>query len=129
MRANVRGLVRLVGELDVLASSPLVRAWKTAEIVAAAFGGPEIEEVAALSPGRMPEVVAAWIRPSETDDTVAVVGHEPGLGELVSWLLAGRGAFVPLRKGGACLLELRGVGPGSAKLIWSLTPRQLRRIG
>jgi phosphohistidine phosphatase len=128
MRRNVRGLARLVSP-DLVASSPLVRAIQTAEIVAAAFGGLELTAVAALAPGGPPASVAAWIEHVRVSGTIALVGHEPDLGELTSWCLAGRGAFVALRKGGACLLELARPAPGTAKLLWSLTPRQLRRLG
>ena len=129
MRRSARGLCHLIGKLDALASSPLVRAWETAEIVAAAFGGLDIIEVPTLAPGARPQALAAWIgSPAGAHSTVAIVSHEPGLGDLVSWFLAGSGAFIALRKGGACLLELEGVEPGSAKLLWSLTPRQLRRV-
>ena len=130
MRRNARGLARLVGTIDFLASSPLVRAMQTAEIVADAFGDLEISAVPSLSPGTRPEDVATWIgSPAGAHSTIALVGHEPALGELVSWFLAGRGAFVALRKGGACLLELASPERGSATLLWSLTPRQLRRFG
>ena len=44
MRRVAAGLVRLVEKLDLLASSPLVRARQTAEIVKDAFGGPAIDE-------------------------------------------------------------------------------------
>lgn len=129
MRGNARGLAHLVGRLDALASSPLVRARETAEIVADAFDKVEIEERPDLAPSESATAVASWVARARSEDTVALVGHEPDLGKLVSWFLAGRGAFVPLRKGGACLLELGSVGPGSAKLLWSLTPRHLRRFG
>jgi phosphohistidine phosphatase len=128
MRRNLRGLVQLVGTPDVLAASPLVRAWETAEIVARAFAGLEIEEATVLAPGQPPSAVAGWLREFAGRELVAIVGHEPGLGLLVSWLLAGGGAFMQLRKGGACLLELEGVESASAALLWSVTPRQLRRI-
>jgi phosphohistidine phosphatase len=129
MRRNARGLRRLVGKLDELASSPLSRALQTAEIVADAFGELEIETLPALAPGGAPRDVATWIASQGSQDgMLAVVGHEPDLGELVCWFLAGRGSFVPLRKGGACLLELASASPGSAKLLWSLTSRQLRRL-
>ena len=129
MRRVAAGLVRLVEKLDLLASSPLVRARQTAEIVKDAFGGPAIDEISALEPGEPPSAVAAWLAPrSAGASVIALVGHEPGLGALVSWWLAGRGTFIELRKGGACLLELDGAEAGSARLLWSLTPRQLRRI-
>jgi phosphohistidine phosphatase len=129
MRRCARGLARLVGKLDALATSPLVRARQTAEVVADAFGGLEIDEVPALAPGETPEAVAAWVRRAGREHTIAVIGHEPELGILVSWCLAGRGAFVPLRKGGACLLELSSTEPGGATLVWSLAPRHLRALG
>ena len=61
---------------------------------------------------------------------VAVVGHEPHVGRLVTWLLTGSSeSHVVFKKGGACLLDL-GVRPsaGGALLHWLLTPGQLRAI-
>ena len=93
MRRNARGLARLVGTIDFLASSPLVRAMQTAEIVADAFGDLEISAVPSLSPGTRPEDVATWIgRSAGAHSTIALVGHEPALGELVSWFLAAAAA-------------------------------------
>ena len=54
MRRSARGLARLVEKLDALASSPLVRAKQTAEIVSDAFGGIEIDEAPSLAPGEPP---------------------------------------------------------------------------
>jgi phosphohistidine phosphatase len=62
---------------------------------------------------------------------VALVGHEPHLGKLASWLLARTSTpFLQLKKGGACLLDL-GARPraGEARMVWLLTPAQLRRLG
>jgi phosphohistidine phosphatase len=61
---------------------------------------------------------------------VAVVGHEPHLGTLVTWLLTGVAEpRVPLRKGGACLVDFtRRPGRGGGTLRWSLTPSMLRRM-
>jgi phosphohistidine phosphatase len=63
-------------------------------------------------------------------DTAAVVGHEPHLSHFVCWLLTGRnGQFVELKKGGACLLELEQErAAAKAKLLWFLTPKQLRKL-
>jgi phosphohistidine phosphatase len=62
---------------------------------------------------------------------VAIVGHEPHLGQFVSWALTGlRESFVELKKGQAVLLEFPDeVRPGRARLVWSLRPGQLRKIG
>jgi phosphohistidine phosphatase SixA len=62
---------------------------------------------------------------------VALVGHEPGLSELASYLRAGSGGAVDLemKKGGAALLSIDGTPQaGSALLRWLLTPKVLRSL-
>ena len=64
--------------------------------------------VDALAPGQRPPALLPWLRTQATQKTVAIVGHEPGLGSLVSWLTAGsERSFVELGKGGASLLGSR----------------------
>jgi phosphohistidine phosphatase len=130
-RRAARGLNRLVPALDVLATSPLVRAAQTAEIVAEVYGGPKPVEVAALEPGRRPPELAEWLAAQDHADTVAVVGHEPGLGEAITWFLSGLTVpFVGLKKGGASQLDLPGeIDGGRASLDWVLAPGQLRKLG
>jgi phosphohistidine phosphatase len=129
-RRAARALARLVGKLDVLASSGLRRADETALAIAAEFAGVAVERVAALAPGAKPEDLADWLRGLERAETVAIVGHEPGLSLLVTWLVSGlSSAFLELGKGGACLVEIPGrIAPGEARLAWLLRPGQLRRL-
>jgi phosphohistidine phosphatase len=134
MRQNVLGLRTIVPRVHVLASSPLVRARQTAELLQKPYALAEIEQLPALAPDRKPAEAVAWLaglEPTSGDFTVAVVGHEPHLGQLVSFLLTGRRrAFVELRKGGACLLDLgEEVAPGAAMLRWMAGSRMLRAIG
>jgi len=131
MREVARGLAELVAAPGVLATSPLVRAKQTAALLAGAFHLEAAEEVEALAPGEPPQALLEWLRARGRNDLVAVVGHEPHLGMLVSWLLSGRpAAFVELKKGGACLLDLGGrPAPGRAALLWLLSPAQLRHLG
>jgi phosphohistidine phosphatase len=131
MALVARGLRRRLPALDVLASSPYTRAVQTAKIVADAYRGLEIEEVAALTPDSRPQALMAWLKQRGDDDRVAVVGHEPHLGALVYWLLAGEftEGRVEMRKGGACLLDFGGrPGAGKARLRWSAPPSILRRL-
>jgi phosphohistidine phosphatase len=131
MRSAARGLREVVGTIDVIATSPLVRAAQTAEIVRRAFGGGAlVQTVEELSPERRPDELLAWLRAQEPGSTVAVVGHEPHLGFLVGWLLTGRNdSFVELKKGGAVLLTFEDPpAGGNALLAWALPPRQLRRL-
>jgi phosphohistidine phosphatase len=131
MRRAARGLRAVVPRIDVLASSPLVRATQTAEIVAAEYGDLPFDAIAELSPERRPDELLGWLRSQKPGTTVAVVGHEPHLGFLAGWLLTARNdSFVDFRKGGAVLLEFDDPpAGGNAVLAWALTPRQLRTLG
>jgi len=79
MRRAVAGLIREVEFIDVLASSPLLRARQTAEIVAEAYVGRTVIELDLLAPGGEPEQLRAWLRGQRDDVVVAIVGHEPDL--------------------------------------------------
>jgi phosphohistidine phosphatase len=129
MKEAAKGLRALLPRLDVLASSPLTRAQQTAAILAKAYDLSEPVTVEALASGQ-PSALAPWLRTQATRKTVAIVGHEPGLGSLVSWLAAGsERSFVELGKGGACLLDVgERVDAGEAMLVWTLRPSQLRRL-
>lgn len=135
MRLGTAGLHRLVDEIDVLATSPLVRARETADIIAAEFDAPEIMELDELRPGAPPAAFVEWLQDAGAQETIAIVGHEMHLTELVGWLLAGRTEpIVKIRKGAAVMLELRArgrrrLGPRNGTLLWSLTSRQLRMLG
>jgi phosphohistidine phosphatase len=128
---GARGLRRLVGSIDLLATSTLLRAVETGEILAEAFGIEGAARLRELAPDAAPDALVRWLRRRRGRGLVAVVGHEPHLSWLVEHLLVGRRAgFVAPRKGGACLLELGGTPePGRARLRWLLTASQLRRLG
>lgn len=130
MKEAAKGLRALVPKLDVVATSPLTRALETADILVKAYDMNQPAEVDALAPGHRPPALAPWLRTMATRKTVAVVGHEPGLGALVSWLAAGsERSFVELGKGGACLLELaERIDGGEGMLVWALRPSQLRAL-
>jgi phosphohistidine phosphatase len=131
MTQGARGLRTVVPELQVLASSPLVRARETADIIAAAYRPIVPIVVPELAPGHTSKEVARWLERQDERGVVAIVGHEPGLSRTVSWLLAGGDRSVlELKKGAACLLALGdAVGPGCAALLWALAPTQLRALG
>jgi len=117
--------------IDVIASSPYTRAADTASIVADMLGvRDEIVMLDTLTPEQPSEVLLPWLVTQPADATIAIVGHEPHLGRLVTWLLTGSSeSHVVFKKGGACLLDL-GVRPsaGGALLHWLLTPAQLRQL-
>lgn len=132
MRRAARGLRTLVPKLDALAASPFARAAETGDLVAEAYGdGLRVATCAPLTPGKPLPALIHWLRHQPPAATVALVGHEPHLGTFASWLLTGlQESFLPMKKGGACLLEFeQEVKPGRALLRWALRPGQLRQLG
>jgi phosphohistidine phosphatase len=129
MRRNAEGLKAIVGKLDAIVTSPLVRAVETAQIVARAFGKVEMAELADLAPGGAREKVVRWLKEQPNGSTVAIVGHEPTLSGLASWLVCGGDSHIfELKKGGACAVHLADKpAEGAGELLWLMTPRQLRR--
>ena len=130
MKQAARGLRTLVPEIDLLATSPLTRAAQTGAVLDSVYGGLDEVEIEELAPETTPEELLRWLRQQKVD-TVAAVGHEPSLSQILGWLLTGtdRKLFA-FRKGGACLLEFAEGEPagGTATLLWALTPAQLRAL-
>jgi phosphohistidine phosphatase len=149
---------------DRLVSSPLVRARQTAEIALSAGLAPGLELATALEPGADPlPLLARWLastppavapqslglHPPEADPApaadpsaaaaagplrLALVGHEPDLGDLAARLLGAPPGSIALRKAGLAVLVLprsaqARLGDQAAGGAWRLqlllTPRAL----
>ncbi|QIN77791.1 phosphohistidine phosphatase SixA [Rubrobacter marinus] len=126
-RRAARGLGHLAPSVDALLSSPLARAWQTAEILAGLEGWPEPKAFPALEPEVPPEDAALALEDYAGAGSVVIVGHRPGLHELTSYLLTGDAeADVRIKKGGALRLSFDGpTGSETAALRWLLTPALL----
>jgi phosphohistidine phosphatase SixA len=61
---------------------------------------------------------------------IAFVGHEPGLGELATYLLTGvKGSIFRFKKGGVACVEVYNLtAPPHCQLRWLLAPKQLAAI-
>lgn len=123
-RKAARGLATLVGPPVVQLSSPFVRAWRTAEILAEEAGWPAPEPFKALEAGRDAHGVLDELNDIQSGPTVALVGHEPMLSELIGLLVGG--ASVEMKKGGVARVDAHSVNPGGATLRWLLPPKVLR---
>lgn len=124
-----RGLAGVLPAVDLLLTSPLVRAVQTAEILArAASPSPKLHLLDALRPGTRPATTIAALRTRASRGTVVLVGHEPTLSELAAQLLHLQGPL-EFRKGAAMAMVSQGLGTrGPARLEWFLTPRVLRDL-
>lgn len=119
----MRGLRRLDVRVDLLLHSPWRRAVETAALLAPLADGP-VEPCAELA-----EAPSRALLTRMRGERVAVVGHEPWVGELVGWLVFGTPtAALPFKKGGVAWLE--GVfAPGGMRLYAMLPPRVTTRLG
>lgn len=127
-REAAKGLAKLVDRPDALLTSPWLRAKQTAAIAAAAWGRLEPKEAAALASGSF-EDQAAVLDEYPGDATVAVVGHEPWVSELLARLLGTRqDSRLEFKKGGAALVDVPGHLAGGGSLVFYLPPKVLRKL-
>jgi phosphohistidine phosphatase len=123
-REVVRGLRAAEFEVDVILTSPLVRARQTADLLASGLESkPAVQLAEALSPGVTPKALAIELARARRA-RIACVGHEPDLGALAAHLVGASRRF-EFKKGGICRIDLDGpAGPG--RLVWFATPGLLR---
>lgn len=121
----VMGLQRLGVRLDRLYHSPWLRAVETAALLSPVLQGEAVSSAALARPPSqdlLQEVVGT---------RVALVGHQPWLGELLTWLLVGSqshdSAFA-FKRGGVAWLEGQPQ-PGRMALRAFLPPKVLRGLG
>jgi phosphohistidine phosphatase len=126
------GLKELASSVELVLSSPWVRAWQTAEILETETGWPRPVACNALGSGHAPAEVLQALQPFTSYNAIALVGHEPDLHELISYLLTAdtTHAQVEVKKGSVARLAVgEGLRPGSARLHWLLPPKALRALG
>ena len=113
----------------VIFSSPWMRAWQTAEIAARLLlpGGGEPVECPALADEPDLHRLAACVGEQPPEAVVALVGHEPWLGELASLLLTGEPHRVAIDfpKSGVLGLEAPELKAGKGVLRFFLRPKLL----
>jgi len=130
LRKTAAGMKRLGRDFDLILSSPLLRAKQTAEIVAAALKlKKQLRYSNALAPGGVVAILLRQLgRVKPAPKKILLVGHEPDLSRLISLLVTG-GLKLQLdfKKGGLCKLEAESLRAGPcAKLVWLLTPKQIK---
>ena len=131
MRGVARGVAQWVPAVDIIATSPLVRAVETAQLLHRRLRSAKPVTCSALRPGHTVASLPRWLKQQNADATVLIVGHEPDLSMFIAWATVGRmRSYIKLKKGGACLLEFTGsIAKGGAEMQWLLTPDQLRTSG
>ena len=130
LRKEAKALLALDVNFDVILTSPLVRTRQTAEIIAAAFKSPPpIVNMPSLAPGGSHSAIVEELAKQQRRHRVALVGHEPGIGEFAGRLIGLRRPL-EFKKGAICRIDVTALPPtGPGRLRWFLTPRILRKVG
>ncbi len=129
---QVKGMSTLKICPDVIVTSPLVRAVQTAEVVRNGLAEVRQLEVSdSLVPWADPQEILVELRDTHATGSVMVVGHEPHLSSLISLASSGTlNCSIRLKKGALCKLRIPGPDPGRCgRIEWSLTPKQMMRMG
>jgi phosphohistidine phosphatase len=125
------GLKAIGVRWDLVLTSPLVRARQTAEVLLKELGGetPPVQVTSTLIPSADVEAVLSELPDtSDGEARVALVSHEPLMGELAARLLGARSPL-PFKKGGVCRIDFDEPperGPGTLK--WFAPPKVLRKV-
>jgi phosphohistidine phosphatase len=113
--------------VDVVITSPKVRARETAEIVADGLGhAGKVRIDDRLAGGVRPGTVDDLIRDAGSPGSVVIVGHDPDFSELVAALAGAPG--LTMKKGAMARVDLRGnVADADGTLRWLVPPELLDR--
>ena len=129
LRKSARGLKHAGVAFDVVLTSALVRARQTAEVIAAAYDPrPPIVVAESLAPGGAYPAFVLDLEKQSRRARIAIVGHEPGIGELAARLIGAKHP-VEFKKGAVCRIDLTSIPPaGPGDLRWFLTPKLMRAL-
>jgi phosphohistidine phosphatase len=129
LRKEARALDALGITFDQIVSSPLLRTRQTADIIAESLKGkPPVVLSDALAPAGTVSAVMQELGKYTKKGSVALVGHEPNLGELAARLIGAKHALA-FKKGGLCRIDFETLPPkGFGSLRWFVAPRLLRKL-
>ena len=131
MKKITNGLERLGVQFDVILTSPYVRARDTAKILADRY---DMTDKIFFSENLIPpgnfDALVFEIHEKYDLANIALVGHEPMLSSLISWLTTGdTDARITLKKGGVAYLTSDSLHQdGRATLEWLLTPSLMIKL-
>ena len=126
LRRIARSMRRMDLSFDLILSSPYVRARQTAEIVAGGLAPrPSLVNIDALAPDSGYAAVITELEKHARKPRIALVGHEPDIGELGARLVGSRRS-IEFKKGAICRIDVDEIPPnGPGQLRWFLTPKIL----
>lgn len=130
MRQVAYGLKTLQLGFDKVVTSPLPRAFRTAEILARVLGNPDLLESSdVLRPGVALDDVVAWLK-TRAEANLLLVGHNPSLSLLIGKLVLGveEPQICNLRRAGIAALSSMETDEDRMQIDWIARPRLIRRF-
>jgi phosphohistidine phosphatase len=129
LKREAKALDELEVVFDQIITSPLVRAKQTADVFAETMKSkPPVATSDALTPAGTPAAVIQELARHAKKGRIALVGHEPNLGELAARLIGARHA-IEFKKGGICRIDFEVLPPkGHGELRWFVPPLFLRKL-
>lgn len=118
-------LVAMDVRLDLVLTSPLLRAVQTAEIVAGKLQVP-LQQAPALASRVTTTAVSELLKANGSPEAVMLVGHEPDLSALVGEMIGG--GEVQMSKGAIACIDAAAAWT-TGTLLWLMGGRQLSLIG
>jgi phosphohistidine phosphatase len=115
-----------IGRVDIVITSPFIRAMQTATAMGKALGA-HVADTRLLIPAT-DDMQGIWdeiTRLAQASKDVLVVGHDPSLNKLILWLMGdpdGDVTDLRLDWGAIASVKTRASGEGAGALQWLVTP-------
>lgn len=132
MTEIAHGLRTLEVKPDLILSSPLRRAEQTADRLCSVLSPDSAVEIyPLLAPGHAPADLLKGLAAHRSAQALVLVGHQPDMGELASFLVSGSATQVPFdfKKGAIAAIEVSALPPRTVGLLrWFAPPKLLRAL-
>jgi phosphohistidine phosphatase len=105
-RMIFKALSKVYEAPDLVISSEATRAGETAESFIKYFPSSKIQKSSMLNPGASCESVRNLISQNSSCDSIALIGHEPDFGHIISELISTGGCDIDFKKCGLIEVEV-----------------------
>ena len=113
-------------DLGLIVTSPLARAFQTADIIADELEmGEKLVQDERLAPGFGIDDLAKVVQSYPDANNIMLVGHEPDFSQTVSALIGG--SRLVIKKGGMARVDVINADPLQGELVWLLPPSVMIR--
>ena len=115
---------------DVILTGSAKRAVETALIIAKELDlDDKVEECMEITADGDIDMMVSLLAKIPPVTSAMIVGHEPSIGKLASFLLGSRRTIIEFKKGSVCCIEVSDLSEAEeGKLKYHLSPKQLRKL-